>query len=1638
MYHHTSSGVAARSALHTWRYLSLPLPTSSHRLPLSLPLQVAAIRSYCSHSPLTRCRPSAAASLSVSRAASSSQPLRYYSRKQKRDNQSKQQASKDELSNRDTRSLQRLKTEHRATEQRLIAEAEDEQRENMEAAMEDLDPLTTQQRAELQSELNRLRSGGPLSNSDKQRLTELDSVLQLDTSRQARQQQHMQRFKSRSGSSSPSTTKEPYDYTGFGDTPVELNEANDPQYRKIKAEYQAEVADRQNARKKRPNRKPFNPLPATYQMDDEFDIPSEVQMDRAEWDEVADDDQQLVRTYMGLQRLRRNEQKLARILQMSKPSKLDLLLLLNEVDALEGKDRRFMERYVGPKLGWEELEEDLELAFDWNMLEDNDLPEFVGDSDIVNKARRLRAQQEEDEDESSEELSKVVEVDKRTVNAAGVYVNEVYDSQEAEEKMEAADHRRRAAVDTDVEVLTREEESAQLLYDRWTQMKDRQDAEGTVEPIEPRGALLADERHDSDLAKLTALNPALYEIDHEDDEYQDPEDQDEEDMENDLIMDIYSRARDKAELADKRTDAQLAEEKVEATNKLREMAKDETVQAVFGKDGLELLLKDQLTIEDEQRMRAAVAADEKELDTLQSLSSVWRIKQEMVAEWRALVKETGGQWDERAVHKFMDDDDNSVESVWDEEDDVLEELDNIEQRDFNRAIQAVRKQKRWVADQIKRVGPERVKQAVRDGALQLKTHAAVQAVMAEVLTEKIVKGQDMAAQLEELMDSELDGMDEQLADMFGVRPEDVKKLRDGEQVDESKLFLSAEELAKRNREARPAQYARIEEAMEDSMRAWFERDLLAEAAGAEQEGDAVAAKKLRLMHARRTAYEEEASTRQSSVAGDQLREQGKILSDEVGVRTIEHAMYGLISVEEAEVNRQLVARGDTHSPRFMDAVEDIEQLSPALKAPAGDDGVERKDPNQLAAEWEAMSDEQRAAISDKVELEDREANDKFDSFVLTHIPLKLHHKAVREWHKLSDVDKRRVMEEGRANRHELRHWMWERVSSSTERGESIDPLGQYWIDEPDPKLHGAVEGAFWHVGRWGLDEQTDAERRVNNSKRIVRRHAPLTPDTQTLLDEAERALFPVQQSTEDDEAARHVDIDVNEDEQMANTEDSGNGRVERTDTLTLALDTAADSQEADEEADLSDLSEFFNEQPEAADEFDVLNEEAEDPDDDLVDPRRGASEQREDGEDDEITAGGDGGGDETPTLVERDGYIEYYDDGETLMNEDAESADTDEMDEDEDEDEEQDVERDELNDLDDESFNPRLVRHQNERDERRQKFEDLDPVPTGDQRAFDDQYFHYDEDEYALMTKLDPNGEEDDDYRKPQSQETVWNEYTQQDETGQLALVEETRHALYLLHQSQPSVWTPAALAMKFRMSHQHVKGILMIEAADRRMKDHGLEEEDNPLYTTDREEDVDGAEDYRAMVDQIKFRESLIRRGENGEMIELNDIDDLNEVIPETMLHYLPRLPRPRVPDVRFVNENELAAVLEEERDVEERFLTQQAKLAKRESEHFARQGPIGAATAPKYSRKTDPDDNYQQPTVWKDGKLLPPIPHHLVLVDISERRQDRYSMAVRDVTGWLREPTPIEFVNARRRERSEKARFVYVQYRHENNTPL
>ena len=350
------------------------------------------------------------------------------------------------------------------------------------------------------------------------------------------------------------------------------------------------------------------------------------------------------------------------------------------------------------------------------------------------------------------------------------------------------------------------------------------------------------------------------------------------------------------------------------------------------------------------------------------------------------------------------------------------------------------------------------------------------------------------------------------------------------------------------------------------------------------------------------------------------------------------------------------------------------------------------------------------------------------------------------------------------------------------------------------------------------------------------------------------------------------------------------------------------------------------------------------------------------------------------------------------------------------------------------------LRKRAEAEERQRLYRDFDPVPASDQRAFDDRYLHYDEEDWALLHKVDPLGVARKRYQPPISEQTVTNEYLAADIKGQNVLSADTRRALYYLHRSNPSVWTPSALAMRFRMSHMHVKGLLLIEATERRQREHGVEQpdpDDDDAAERLGPREVDMSE-MHSFISAMKFKAHMTRRGHDGEIIPIFDREGRRTHHTEAMLHFLPRLARPRVADVRFVSENDLQAVLDEERDIEERFLNHQQRQARREAEEYKRTGSIGTPTHPRYTRKVDPQDTLQHPEVIEAGQLLPPVNHHVVLTDITERSRDRFSLAVRDVTGYLRQPTPVEFMAVRRREKSEKGRFVHVQFTHEKDTPL
>jgi hypothetical protein len=161
-----------------------------------------------------------------------------------------------------------------------------------------------------------------------------------------------------------------------------------------------------------------------------------------------------------------------------------------------------------------------------------------------------------------------------------------------------------------------------------------------------------------------------------------------------------------------------------------------------------------------------------------------------------------------------------------------------------------------------------------------------------------------------------------------------------------------------------------------------------------------------------------------------------------------------------------------------------------------------------------------------------------------------------------------------------------------------------------------------------------------------------------------------------------------------------------------------------------------------------------------------------------------------------------------------------------------------------------------------------------------------------------------------------------------------------------------------------------------------------------------------------------------------IKDGKGIDAPIEEPMLHMLPRLARPAIPDIRFIQENDVKAIEDIEREKEERFLSHQERQAKRESERYAKLGAAGTEPEMMANTKGHIEGPPTSETI-PGGKLLPPIPYHITLSDITQLPSARFAVAVRDATGVLRTPTTHEFVRVRRREKNDKSKFIYMQYR-------
>ena len=128
---------------------------------------------------------------------------------------------------------------------------------------------------------------------------------------------------------------------------------------------------------------------------------------------------------------------------------------------------------------------------------------------------------------------------------------------------------------------------------------------------------------------------------------------------------------------------------------------------------------------------------------------------------------------------------------------------------------------------------------------------------------------------------------------------------------------------------------------------------------------------------------------------------------------------------------------------------------------------------------------------------------------------------------------------------------------------------------------------------------------------------------------------------------------------------------------------------------------------------------------------------------------------------------------------------------------------------------------------------------------------------------------------------------------------------------------------------------------------------------------------------------------------------------------------------DYRWVREDDLHRVLDEEKSIEDRFLSRGQRLDKAEKEYYAKWGAIG--TEP-------PAEPSVQPLL--DQRLMAPTHHNICMIDISELPSARYGIAIRHRDGTLREPDEKTYQFVRKREKGDN-HFVYVKY-HKEDVPM
>lgn len=221
-------------------------------------------------------------------------------------------------------------------------------------------------------------------------------------------------------------------------------------------------------------------------------------------------------------------------------------------------------------------------------------------------------------------------------------------------------------------------------------------------------------------------------------------------------------------------------------------------------------------------------------------------------------------------------------------------------------------------------------------------------------------------------------------------------------------------------------------------------------------------------------------------------------------------------------------------------------------------------------------------------------------------------------------------------------------------------------------------------------------------------------------------------------------------------------------------------------------------------------------------------------------------------------------------------------------------------------------------------------------------------------------------------------------------LSDESKWAIYWLHQEDPVKYTPRELAKKFHIQIGRAEGIIKLQHLERLYVESGY-------IMEDLDNDDDGIAD------------------------DVADLQPTDAVWDPATPGYFEHMPQIQLLD----DEDRLMAEMLEKKTLHAYHKREEYK-DKKERKKFAKYGPIGSMRPP----APEPID-LKTSRFNKKYRYNKKIRHPIILTNISQQKKKLYRIAVRDTDSTLRAPSHTEFWNIRTREKSQKEYFNYKPYR-------